>query len=73
MKIHIETEPFAIDYWYDGSITIDVGDKLEYKEENYEFSIHETDSGYKKITWVEDIPANNEEIELQILKQFENE
>ena len=37
MKIHIETEPFAIDYWYEGCITIDVGDELERREKNYDF------------------------------------
>lgn len=70
MKIKIEKEPYAVDKWFAGSYTKDVGDELEYKEEIYEFSIHETDSGYKTITWVDDIPENNEEIEKQILEQF---
>lgn len=33
MKIHIETEPFAIDYWYDGSVTIDLEDVNKQIEE----------------------------------------
>lgn len=69
MKIHIETEPFATDYWYDGIITLDVGDKLEYKEKDYDFIIHSSENS-QTITWVNEIPENNEEIEKQILEQF---
>jgi len=69
MKIHIETEPFATDYWYEGCITIDVGDNLEKKEENYDFTIHNSENS-QTITWADNTPENNEEIEKQILEQF---
>lgn len=69
MKIHIETEPFAIDYWYDGSATIDVGDDLEYKEKDYDFTIHSSENS-QTITWTDEIPENHEKIEKQILEQF---
>lgn len=72
MKINIDNQPFAIDYWYSGTITIDIGDDLEYKEEYYDFTIHCTEN-YKTLTWVEEIPENEEQIEKEIFKKFNNE
>lgn len=69
MKIDIETEPFATDYWYSGIYTKDIGDELEYREKDYEFTIHSSENN-QTITWISEIPENNEEIEKQILEQF---
>lgn len=67
--IQIDKEPYAIDYWYSGTYTKDVGDDLEYKEEYYDFTIHYSEN-YTTLTWIEEVPENEDEIEKQIMKQF---
>lgn len=67
--IRIDKEPYAIDCWYSGTYTKDVGDDLEYKEENYDFTIHYSEN-YTTLTWIEEVPENEDEIEKQIMKQF---
>ena len=39
MKIEFENEPFAIDKWLAGEITLDIGDELEYREKIYPFTL----------------------------------
>ena len=50
MKIEFENEPFAIDKWLAGEITVDVGNDLEYKEEIYPFTLFaSSDNGVLEI------------------------
>ena len=37
MKIEFEDEPIAVDKWWAGEITLDIGDELEYREKIYPF------------------------------------
>lgn len=76
MKIEFENEPFAIDKWLAGEITIDVGDDLEYKEEIYPFTLFaSSDNGVLEVTWTENEPFKNLiEIETKIKQKYlENE
>jgi hypothetical protein len=60
MKIEFENEPFAIDKWLAGEITVDVGNDLEYKEEIYHFTLFaSSDNGVMEVTWTEKTPIKN--------------
>ena len=60
MKIQFEEEAFAIDSWWAGEVTIDMGDELEYREEIYPFTLFVTsDNGVMEVTWTEDTPPKN--------------
>ena len=39
MKIEFESTPFAIDEWWAGEITIDIGNDEEYKEKSFPFTL----------------------------------
>ena len=69
MKIQIKSKPFSVTNYYIGVYTKDIGDELEYKEKYYEFTIIEGDN-IIDITWCDEIPNNNKEIEQQIFNQF---
>lgn len=75
MKINIDNKPYATDLWFSGEITVDVGDEQEYREKSYEFTLfdgeNENISGNLFITWISETPNNNEEIEQQIIKQYQ--
>jgi len=60
MEIEIENKPFAVDYWFSGT----------YKKEDklYLFTIH--DSERIEITWCDDTPENNEQIEQEIINKY---
>jgi len=75
-KIHIDNKPFATDYWFSGTYTIDVGDDSEYREETYEFTIQDSEqenleSNGLSITWTEAVPKNSEEVEKKILENYQ--
>lgn len=60
MKIQFEEEAFAIDSWWAGEVTIDIGDELEYREEIYPFTLFVTsDNGVMEVTWTEKTPTKN--------------
>jgi len=60
MKIQFEEEAFAIDSWWAGEVTIDMGDELEYREEIYPFTLFVTsDNGVMEVTWTEKTPTKN--------------
>lgn len=68
MKIEIDDNPFATDYYYNGRLT----------QENrvYDFQIHDTESHGKLVYWITDIPTNEEDelevINSKILKEYNN-
>ena len=59
--IQIDKEPFATDYWYSGTYTKD--------EHDYDFTIHSSEN-CKTLTWIDEIPENEEFVEKEIMKQF---
>lgn len=60
MKIQFEEEAFAIDSWWAGEVTIDMGDELEYREEIYPFTLFVTsDNGVMEVTWTGKTPTKN--------------
>ena len=60
MKIQFEEEAFAVDIWWAGEVTIDIGDELEYREEIYPFTLFVTsDNGVMEVTWTEKTPTKN--------------
>ena len=60
MKIQFEKEAFAIDSWWAGEVTIDMGDELEYREEIYPFTLFVTsDNGVMEVTWTGKTPTKN--------------
>lgn len=60
MEIKFEEEAFAIDSWWVGEVTIDMGDELEYREEIYPFTLFVTsDNGVMEVTWTEKTPTKN--------------
>ena len=76
MKIEFENEPFAIDKWLAGEITLDIGDELEYREKIYPFTLFASnDNGVLEVTWTEDTPPKNLiDIETRIKQKYlENE
>lgn len=72
MKIQFEEEAFAIDSWWAGEVTIDVGDELEYREEIYPFTLFVTsDTGVMEVTWTEKTPTKNViDIETRIKQNY---
>jgi len=72
MKIQFEEEAFAIDSWWAGEVTIDMGDELEYREEIYPFTLFVTsDNGVMEVTWTEKTPTKNViDIETRIKQNY---
>lgn len=72
MKIEFENEPFAIDKWLAGEITLDIGDELEYREKTYLFTLYaSSDNGVLEVTWTEDTPPKNLiDIETRIKQKY---
>ena len=72
MKIQFEEEAFAIDSWWAGEVTIDMGDELEYREKIYPFTLFVTsDNGVMEVTWTEKTPTKNViDIETRIKQNY---
>lgn len=76
MKIEFEPTPFAINKWWAGEITIDIGTDEEYREKSFPFTLFaSSDNGVLEVTWTENEPFKNLiEIETKIKQKYlENE
>lgn len=71
MKILFENEPFSVDEWWAGEVTVDIGGEEEYREKYYPFTLFvSNDNGVLEVTWTEETPENNEELEKEIIDKF---
>lgn len=72
MKIEFEPTPFAIDEWWAGEITIDVGTDEEYREKSFPFTLFVSrDNGVLEVNWTEDTPNKNViELETRIKQKY---
>lgn len=72
MEIEFELTPFAVDEWWAGEITIDIGNDEEYREKSFPFTLFvSNDNGVLEVTWTEDIPNKNViELETRIKQHF---
>ena len=72
MKIQFEPTAFAVDEWWAGEVTIDIGDELEYKEEIYPFTLFvSSDNGVMEVTWTEKTPTKNViDVETRIKQRY---
>lgn len=76
MKIEIEKEPYSFTKYFGGEVVIDVGDELERKEQIYEFTLEENydadiDHTNFQIEFIDEVPENREEVEKEIIKQYQ--
>lgn len=72
MEIKFENSPFAVDEWWAGEITIDIGNDEEYKEKSFPFTLFASnDNGVLEVTWTEDTPNKNViELETRIKQKY---